>query len=449
MVSLQEKLTELATELEVPGVVAGIVLGEEVQTAYFGVTNLEHPLTVDESTLFQFGSTGKTLTATALMVLVERGLVDLDAPVRSYLPELALKDEDVAAKVTVLQLLNHTAGWMGDVFEDTGDGDDALEKYVAHMATLPQVTPLGASVSYNNASLSLAGHVIARVHGTTYEQAVKELVLEPLGLRHTHAFPKDIMTMRFASGHNRQEDGSITVTRPWAIPRSATPAGGFTATLGDQLQWAKFHLGQYGDEVLSAEARTRMQQPTAAMPGSALGDAVGVSWLLQEVDGELVVGHGGTTHGQHSDFAMVPARDFGFVCMTNCGPTGAELHHKLRTWALETYLGITTREPELAEVTAEQLSEYEGVYVTSAIEARVVVDGSLLVVKTRITDQALITEDQTAEQPDIVIGLTTDGPDRHMVAEGEAKGLKGYFSRDAEGLVNGFHFGGRYMEREA
>ena len=449
MVSLQEKLTELATELEVPGVVAGIVLGEEVQTAYFGVTNLEHPLTVDESTLFQFGSTGKTLTATALMVLVERGLVDLDAPVRSYLPELALKDEDVAAKVTVLQLLNHTAGWMGHVFEDTGDGDDALEKYVAHMATLPQVTPLGASVSYNNASLSLAGHVIARVHGTTYEQAVKELVLEPLGLRHTYAFPKDIMTMRFASGHNRQEDGSITVTRPWAIPRSATPAGGFTATLGDQLQWAKFHLGQYGDEVLSAEARTRMQQPTAAMPGSALGDAVGVSWLLQEVDGELVVGHGGTTHGQHSDFAMVPARDFGFVCMTNCGPTGAELHHKLRTWALETYLGITTKEPELAEVTAEQLSEYEGVYVTSAIEARVVVDGSLLVVKTRITDQALITEDQTAEQPDIVIGLTTDGPDRHMVAEGEAKGLKGYFSRDAEGLVNGFHFGGRYMEREA
>ena len=449
MVSLQEKLTELATELEVPGVVAGVVIGEEVQTAYFGVTNLEHPLPVDESTLFQFGSTGKTLTATALMVLVEKGLVDLDAPVRTYLPELSLKDEDVAAKVTVLQLLNHTAGWMGDVFEDTGDGDDALEKYVAHMATLPQVTPLGAGVSYNNASLSLAGHVIARVHGTTYEQAVKELVLEPLGLTHTYAFPNDIMTMRFASGHNRQEDGSITVTRPWAIPRSATPAGGFTATLGDQLQWARFHLGQYGDDVLSAEARTRMQQPTATMPGSALGDAVGVSWLLQEIDGELVVGHGGTTHGQHSDFAMVPARDFGFVCMTNCGPTGAELHHKLRTWALENYLGITTKEPELAEVTPEQLSEYEGVYVTSAIEARIVVDGSRLVVKTRITDQGLITEDQSAEQPDIVIGLTTDGPDRHMVAEGEGKGLKGYFSRDDEGLVNGFHFGGRYMEREA
>src|SRR3954447_7195408 len=151
MASLQEKLTELATELAVPGVVAGLVIGDRTEIAVHGVTNIDHPLEVDEGTLFQFGSTGKTLTATALLVLAEKGLVDLDATVRTYLPELQLTDEDVAAKVTVLQLLNHTAGWMGDVFEDTGDGDDALAKYVAHMATLPQVSPLGASVSYNNA----------------------------------------------------------------------------------------------------------------------------------------------------------------------------------------------------------------------------------------------------------------------------------------------------------
>ncbi|MCU1603367.1 MAG: beta-lactamase, partial [Frankiales bacterium] len=152
MVSLQDKLTELATELNVPGVVAGIVRGGQTEIAVHGVTNVDHPLAVDEDTLFQFGSTGKTVTATAIMVLVEKGLLDLGATVRTYLPELTLTDEDVAAKVTVLQLLNHTAGWMGDVFEDTGDGDDALEKYVAYMATLPQVSPLGSAPSYNNAS---------------------------------------------------------------------------------------------------------------------------------------------------------------------------------------------------------------------------------------------------------------------------------------------------------
>ncbi|MCU1600895.1 MAG: Serine hydrolase, partial [Frankiales bacterium] len=379
----------------------------------------------------------------------EKGLIDLDAPVRTYLPDLVLKDEDVAAKVTVLQLLNHTAGWMGDVFEDTGDGDDALEKYVAYMATLPQVSPLGSAPSYNNASLSLAGHLIARVHGTTYEQAVRELVLDPLGLDRTFGFGKEIMTMRFASGHNRHEDGSVVVLKPWAIPRSATPAGGWTATVGDQLTWARFHLGHVGDEVLSKAAREQMQQPTATMPGSALGDAVGISWLLADLDGETLVGHGGTTHGQHSDFVMVTAKDFAFVCMTNCGPTGAELHHKLRAWALEEHLGLSTKEPELAEVTPEQLSEYEGLYRTTAVEVRVVAEHPKLVVKARITDLTFLPEGEDAEQPDTFLGLTTDGPDRYVVAEGDAKGLKGYFSRGTDGLVDGINYGGRHMQREA
>ena len=448
MVSLQEKLTELATELAVPGVVAGIVIGDEIEIATYGVTNLDHPLPVDEGTLFQFGSTGKTVTATTLLVLAEKGLVDLDAPVRTYLPELVLQDEDVAAKVTVLQLLNHTAGWMGDVFLDTGDGDDCLEKYVAHMATLPQVTPLGESVSYNNAALSMAGLIIARVHGTTYEQAVRELVLEPLGLEHTYGFGKEIMTMRFASGHTRGEDGTVTVTRPWAIPRSATPAGGWTATIGDQLQWARFHLGTYGDEVLSRSARARMQEPTAAMPGSALGDAVGISWLLAELDGALLVGHGGTTHGQHSDFVMVPERGFGFACMTNSGPNGAELHSKLRAWALENVLGLSTTEPELAEVTDDDLAGYTGLYVTSAATLDLSVAGGRLIATATITDPALITEGESAEQPPVPLAMLVGDGDRYVIPEGDAKGLKGYFSRGADGRVDGINFSGRHMARQ-
>ena len=103
-------------------------------TPSHGVTSVENPLPVDEHTLFQFGSTGKTFTATAIMRLVDQGRVDLDATVRTYLPELTLSDESVAGAVTVLQLLNHTAGWSGDVFDNTGDGDDALARYVELMA---------------------------------------------------------------------------------------------------------------------------------------------------------------------------------------------------------------------------------------------------------------------------------------------------------------------------
>src|SRR5436853_7715181 len=105
--ALQEKLTETAERLQVPGVAVGVLLDGEEHHAFHGVTSVENPLPVDKDTLFQFGSTGKTFTATALMRFVEEGKVDLDAPVRRYLPDFALKDESVAENVTVLQLLNH------------------------------------------------------------------------------------------------------------------------------------------------------------------------------------------------------------------------------------------------------------------------------------------------------------------------------------------------------
>src|SRR5215467_12890607 len=107
---LTEKLAELAERYRVPGVSVGIYHGGAEHHAFTGVTSVENPLPVDAGTLFQIGSTTKTYTATAIMRLVEQGRVDLDAPVRAYVPELRLKDESVAERVTVLHLLNHTAG---------------------------------------------------------------------------------------------------------------------------------------------------------------------------------------------------------------------------------------------------------------------------------------------------------------------------------------------------
>src|SRR5881398_473482 len=137
---LRDKVIELATEHNVVGVAVGVFFEGEEHYAFHGVTSVENPLPVDETTYFQFGSTGKTYTATAMMRLVEQGKVDLDAPVRTYLPDFNLRDEDVASKVTVLHLFNHTAGWEGDMMDNTGDGDDALEKYVTLMERLQQVT---------------------------------------------------------------------------------------------------------------------------------------------------------------------------------------------------------------------------------------------------------------------------------------------------------------------
>jgi len=456
--ALQDKLTELGNELDVVGVAAGVLIDGEEHYAFHGITSVENPLPVDEDTLFQFGSTGKTYTATAMLRLVEQGKVDLDAPVRTYVPELKLRDEDVAAKVTVLQLFNHTAGWEGDMMDDTGAGDDALQKYVARMERLQQVTPLGATVSYNNASLSLAGRVIEKVTGTTFEQALRDLLFTPLGLNQTFFFPNDIMTRRFVVGHTKHDDGRITVARPWALPRGGNPAGGMSANARDQIAWAKFHLGDGtapdGTRVLSGELLDRMKQPTFDMKGSALGDYVGISWLLRDLGGVRLVGHGGTTNGQYSEFTMVPERGFALISMTNCGPNGSQLNNLLEKWALEHFLGIADVEPELLTLGEEALQQYAGNYETiaAAVELKPVGGRLEAVVRIKPAMAAVLREqgeDVPDEQPPVPLALLAGDGDQYIVPDGPAKGMRGYFSRDADGHVDGVHLGGRLATKVA
>ena len=315
--------------------------------AGFGITNLDHPLPVDAETLFQIGSTTKTFTSTAIMRLVEQGKLDLEAPVRTYLPDFRVADEEVSKQVRLKHLVTHTAGWYGDDFTDTGDGDDALTKYVAAMADLPQIAPVGRYFSYNNAAVVLAGHVIAVAAEQPFETAIKELVLTPLGLEQSFFFPKEIMTRAFVAGHAPppdDPDGAPRVVPEWALPRSVNPAGGVISSVADQLRYARFHLGNGtvdGTQVLSAASLAAMKTPHG--PGGSLGpyvlDGVGVSWLLTAVGGERVVMHGGSTNGQQSSFLLLPDRDFAITVLTN-SESGAILAEEAALWALEQAYGL-------------------------------------------------------------------------------------------------------------
>lgn len=456
---LREFVAAAAEELQVPGVAVGVHHGGDELYAFHGVTNVEAPVAVDEDTLFQYGSTHKTFTATAIMRLVDRGLVDLDAPVRTYVPELKLRDPEVAERVTVLQILNHTAGWSGDAHEDTGDGDDARERFVASMASLEQTTPLGATVSYNNAAFNLAGHLIEKVTGKVYETAMRELIHEPLGLKHSFFFPTEVISRRFAVGHNQDPDGTIKVARPWALARASAPAGGFgvTATAADQIAWARFHLGDGtapdGTKLMSRELLDRMKQPTAQMPGSALGDAVGIAWLLRSFGGLTLVSHGGTTIGQLSQFMLVPERDFALISMTNCSPNGSHFNDQLRTWALETAFGVTEPDPEPIEADAQTLAAYAGRYETIAAIANITAaDGGLVLqveIKPEMRRQLQESGEDVPDQPPLHLGLLAGEGDRYVITDGPAKGMRGYFVRGASGAVDGVHVGGRLASRVA
>jgi CubicO group peptidase (beta-lactamase class C family) len=207
--TLSDFVEATAAKVGIPGVAVGVWAdGREVCVCH-GVTSVDNPLPVDRDTLYVLGSVTKTYTATALMRLVAEGRVELDAPVRRYVPEFGLADERAAARVTVLNLLNHTSGLGWGVIIDSGEGDDALAGYVAKMAGLELIAPPGTRASYSQAGYNLAGRIMERVTDLTYEQAVASLVFEPVGLPHSFFARDDVMTRRFAVVHNRGEDGTL------------------------------------------------------------------------------------------------------------------------------------------------------------------------------------------------------------------------------------------------
>ena len=270
--ALSDFVEATATKFGIPGVAVGVWAdGREIYACH-GVTSIDNPLPVDRDTLFVLGSVTKTYTATALMRLVAEGRVELDAPVRRYVPELRLADEQAAAEITVLNLLNHTAGLDWGLIVDTGEGDDALARYVAKLAELKLIAPPGARASYSQAGYNLAGRIIEKVTGLTYERAVASLLFEPLGLSHSFFARDDVMTRRFAVGHNLGEDGTLSIARLWRRWRGDNPGGGLASSVADQLRWARFHLGdgraESGVRVLPAEVLHRMKEPTVALRGS-------------------------------------------------------------------------------------------------------------------------------------------------------------------------------------
>jgi CubicO group peptidase (beta-lactamase class C family) len=294
------------------------------------------------------------------------------------------------------------------------------------------------------------------VTGGTFEAAVRELVLDPLGLQRTFYFPFDIMVRRFVVGHERRSDGSITMYRSVLESRSGNPAGAnVSATAADQIRWARFHLGNgaapNGTRILSEELLRRMKRSTAECPGSAIGDAVGISWLLRDVDGTPLVMHGGTTLGQHSEFVMAPEHDFAFVSMTNCGPNGAELNDRLRRWALETFLGVTDVDPVPQPRPEDELRPFLGTYETIAETYRVDAANGGLVVNSQLKPEAILqlypAGDDPPDEPPVPIGMLAEPGDRYIVTDGPAKGMRGYFVWDETGEVGAIHFGGRLALR--
>ncbi len=344
--------------LKVPGIAIGIYNKGGELSAAFGITSVEHPLPVTVDTLFQTGSISKTFTGTVIMQLVEQGKVDLDAPVRKYIKDFQLKDKEVVKKVTVRHLLTHMGGWVGDYFNDFGNGDDALDKMVKDVARMEQIQPLGTIWSYNNTGFNIASRVIEVVMKKPYEQVMQEMLLTPVGLDMTFFYPSDILfTHRFVVGH-QTVDGKVSVTRPWAIGRAGNGVGGVVSTVRDLLKYARFHMSNGKKGVITRKSLKAMR---VAQADAGARGMMGITWFIRKIGDITVYAHGGATNGQQAYFFFIPDQDFACAILTN-SDDGGIVADGVFAKVLKLYFSAKTNLPNPIKTSNEELKPYLGRY---------------------------------------------------------------------------------------
>jgi CubicO group peptidase (beta-lactamase class C family) len=424
----------------------GLVLGDTEAARGWGVTNVEHPLAVDERTLFQIGSVTKTMTTTLLLQLVEEGRVELGAAVQRSLPDFALADAGAAARVTVEHLLTHRGGWFGDhllVHARAVDGHD-LAAGVAALGSAPQLFEPGTVTSYNNAAFTVAGRLIEVLTGEPFAARLRRRALEPLGMSMTWSRADEAITHRVAAPHAPGSTGTAVLRNRgwqpgWELSPWDLPVGGVLSCAQDLARWARAWLD--GSPVLGrAMADAAL---TERVPFGCFADGVGLGWLRRGAGDVDLWGHGGETVGYHTRLVLVPPRRFGLVVLANA--TSGELANRdVVRAALAACLGIDDAPAPVVGPRDADLDAYVGRYALPFNGREVALDrerpGHLRITPTAYADDGAAWYPPPG--PPATAGF--QGPDRLVVVSpADQAGERMEFGRDADGRVAWLRLGGR------
>ena len=378
------RLAVLAHKHGVPGAALAVAAGDEVSEAAYGVLNIRTKVEATTDSVFQIGSITKVWTATLAMQLVEDCRLDLDTPIVTYLPGFRVADPDVTAKVTTRHLLAHTSGIDGDLFLDTGRGDDCIEKYVAACANLKQNHPLGATMSYCNSGYTILGRLVEVISDKPWDAVLRERIFTPLGLTSAGTLPEEALLHRASAGHITPPGGAQMVAPAWGIFRSAGPAGLIHATARESLAFAQMHLADGvsadGTRVLSAASAQAMRVPQIVVPDPyTLGSHWGLGWILMTWNGRDVYGHDGNTIGQAAFLRVVPDAKVAVSLLTNGGHS-RDLFLDLCDEILGELAGVRPPEPLTPPDPPPEieLEQYAGRYAREGIEMTLTVDGDHL-----------------------------------------------------------------------
>ena len=308
-------------ELGIPGAALVIVQDDQiVHLKAFGVADGSgRPVT--PQTPFFTGSTGKSVTALAIMQLVEAGKIELDTPVKTYLPWFRVADANASEVITVRQLLNMTSGIPQAVgrtqLANTDLSDSAIEKNVRALADIKLIAPPGERYEYSNSNYVTLGMIIQAVTGQSYETYIQEHIFTPLDMQNSFASKTEAEQNGLAVGY--QKWFGIPVASPnLPFTRGSLPAGDLNMSAEDFGHYliAQLNHGSYqGVSVLSPAGIAKLHNPDIQMPG--LTDYYAMGWEVQHFQDVEVIRHNGEVPGYSADMFLVPQKNFAVAMMMN------------------------------------------------------------------------------------------------------------------------------------
>ncbi len=362
MNDLERRLGDAVEAHGVPGASAAVLIGDAVHLAATGLANRQTAAPATPDTPFQIGSATKAMTASLVMQSVERGQIELDAPVRHYLPEFRLAGPSTA--ITVRHLLTHTSGIKGDFFIDLGDGPDALARYVEALRDVPTLYEPGRFYSYCNAGYPVLGRICEVTGQGMWDDLLKSRLFDPLGMTRSASRPADRAALGTAIGYDRAPDGTW---KPGVLSsRSTGPSGSTVAsTAGDLLRFARMHLdhgkGRDGTSVLSTKTVLEMRIPQVRVPGDSFAGSWGLGWMLMNWDGVAQYGHDGATAGSLSLLRVFPARRIAIALLCNAGD-GANFMRSMAGALFQDLVQVNFPKPPTPSERSFDLRQYAGRY---------------------------------------------------------------------------------------
>lgn len=318
------------TTFNVPGIAVAVVKdGKVIHAKGYGVRSLKTKEPVDENTFFGIASNSKAFTAAALGMLVDEGKLNWDDKVVDFIPGFKLYNPYVTQEFTIRDLLTHRSGLglgAGDLMLWPDSNLISKEGLIHNLRYLKPVSAFRTKYDYDNLLYIVAGEVLAKVSGMSWETFIENRIMRPLGMEHSAAAYTRLQHQENSIDAHAPEDGKLKV-----ITKNFSPignaAGGIWSNVNEMSKWVIMQLngGKYGpdlkQQLFSKEVQGEMWSPqTIIREGNTYSSrfsAYGLGWVLNNINGHLQAFHTGGLGGIVTQVTLIPDLKLGIIVLTN------------------------------------------------------------------------------------------------------------------------------------